>query len=236
MPVLMIGFSIQLLLSVGFVWVVVLQVVDYDSVPGMFRSVLHGVFWPDHWISSRSDSYIEPFQLFRVESIICTDMLNPLTMFATFGLSSPPLAVLIALVMMTRMTMWHWAVTRFVSTVSKAEDRSGRSDEVLAKLSKACIRIDALVIWSYLLLAGVSMMFIMFMVWDTTASVTWEGPLLASLVVVSSVLWLRYKSSRLDVHPNEEEELSTEGSIRTIELKSKPLVNPMIIQRCASDE
>ena len=139
-PVLLIGFSIQLLLTAVAVVAVELQVIPYEAVPGAVRPVVHGLLWPQYWISRALESESDespvqrPGQLLRADSIICIDLLNPLALLLTFGLSSPPLAVLITLVVVSRMTMWRWVLHRFVAA---AKEKGGRCEELLVKLSEA---------------------------------------------------------------------------------------------------
>ena len=232
-PVLLVGFSIQLLLTAVAVVAVELHVIPLEKVPNVVRPALHGVLWPQYWISRAIESSVcpvqRPSQLIAVDSIICIDMLNPLALLLTFGLSSPPLAVLIALVVASRMRMWQWEVFRFVRAVrgTAGLEGSGRSDELLGKLSAACSPTAAVLCWSFPLLAVLSMLFSVFVMWDTAAEVSWEAPLLALVLVLFTVGTLRYKASLSAYIPHTGIDLKRRkgGSLEITE--SKSTVNPL---------
>ena len=87
-----------------------------------------------------------------------------------------------------------------------------------------------------LLLAVLSMLFSVFMMWDTAADVSWEAPLLALLLVLFTAGTLRHKArlselisiSRSGLHkmmPNIRRRKEREGSVEVFEMRSTE--NPM---------
>ena len=94
------------------------------------------------------------------------------------------------------MTMWRWVVHRFVAAMKEkgaGGGLEGRCEELLVKLSEACTALEAPMLWSFPLLSTLSMLFSVFMWWDTTGEVSWEVPLLAVAVVMFAVLTLHWR-------------------------------------------
>lgn len=119
-PVLILGYSFQLLIS----WSIVgLQLqLPYESFPLSIRSSLHGLMWPEYW-AQNGDSLkdnkgtLNSDVMLKIRTILCNDVLNNWLVFMTFGLCSPPLAVAIVCCVIIKLSMWVVLVGRFTKYI-----------------------------------------------------------------------------------------------------------------------
>ena len=115
----------------------------YTSFPKPLRKVLFGIFWPDYWKENQSsasanggaddndyDAQAEPLKLLKSNRIITTDILCPLLIFCTFGISSPFLALIMLVSVSLKHHMWLLMLGRFVHTrVTAAAATAGHDSD-----------------------------------------------------------------------------------------------------------
>ena len=110
-PVYVFVYAIQLfVLIVSFV---TFSSIRYRDIPAWLRKGLPGVFWPEHEWTSQDTA---PRDLLKSTEIVSFDILNHLAVFATFGMSSPFLGVLMLLSVTLKLFMWRVVIGRFVQS------------------------------------------------------------------------------------------------------------------------
>ena len=121
-PVLIMGYSIQLLLPVAAM--AILTYVPYSLIPLVCRHMFRGILWPTQW--SQGGTELVHNKLFvnkhtdvmlQIRSILCNDVLNNWILMLTFGLCSPILAVAIVCCVLVKMTLWMILIGRFTRHV-----------------------------------------------------------------------------------------------------------------------
>ena len=217
-PVLIIGFCIQLLLPLIFFFSV-----RYDDIPIFFRAHLNGVLWPEHW--HRSDvTLIEPSELMKMSSILSRDVLHPLAVMMTFGLCSPPLACLVATVTVIRCSIWMWTMDRFVSFPTDSEEETKdritkqKCLSALSELRFPLCEVQRNAFWSIFV---ISAMFILLLYWDTLDNVEWVAPLAVTFFVIAL-----YAISKIlsNTSPSGNDEMNGEVEVKTVSL------NPLVVE------
>ena len=182
-PVLIIGFCVQLLMPI--IVIKTLRGNSFKFIPEFIRSQLNGVLWPEYWCNLTDTIPIEPFHLMKIANIMSREVFYPVAVMMTFGICSPPLAVLVAIAVMTKCGLWVWAMNHFIANVNdRSESIRQRCLSALSELQFPQHMILRRVFWITL---GFSMIFILFLYWDTTDEVSWEAAL--GLAVFVLVLW-----------------------------------------------
>ena len=137
-PVLLLGYSIQLLLS----WILVaLQMhMSYESFPSSIRSSLHGLMWPEYWrqggdtlVHNKATVSRFPTVLLQIRTIFCNDILNNWLLLMTFGLCSPILAVAIVCCLLLKMSLWVILVGRYTKCVLQVNAPFDEREDILPK-------------------------------------------------------------------------------------------------------
>lgn len=136
-PVLLLGYSIQLLLP--FVLLAIVTCVSHDSVPASIRTTLHGVIWPEYWLQgggvlahNKAVVRDNPSTMLNMSTIFCNDVFNNLLVMLTFGLCSPLLAVAVACSVMLKMSLWVLLIGRYAICVSNFDARADKINVVLS--------------------------------------------------------------------------------------------------------
>jgi hypothetical protein len=129
-PVLLLGYSIQLMLP--FIFMTSLTFVSYDSMPPSVRKMFHGIIWPEYWLQGgdvlvRNTAILnsDPSVLLEIETICCNDVLNNWLLMLTFGLCSPVLAVAIVCSVLLKMSLWMSLVGRFTRSILPGDGGGG---------------------------------------------------------------------------------------------------------------
>lgn len=124
-PVLMLGYSIQLLLTIlAFAF---LPYVPYVSMSHVVLKIFHGVICPDYWLQGGDLLVVnkalvkrDPRVLLKIQTVFCNDVLNNWLLMLTFGLFSPVLAAAIACVVVLKMFLWVFLIGRFTRCALQA--------------------------------------------------------------------------------------------------------------------
>jgi hypothetical protein len=174
-PVLIIGFSIQLML------VLIVPIMCYFcgkwfNLSAFFsRKPIIGIVWPHLWLQSNDSAASksnkqnldnDPMILLTSRSILCFDVLNNVMIFLTFGLCSPVLAAAVASVAVFKMNLLVALVGRFISVLYKDDSDitchgSGKGEIhfALLALCKLPFPLTEVVQQSFWMLAWASAMF-----------------------------------------------------------------------------
>jgi hypothetical protein len=152
-PVLIIGFSIQLLLTL-FLPFIVLQIGKLCNLTKIIirYKLVTGILWPDFWLQQRDSTTTvvagnkekdkeedlnrrnkmalesDPTILLSPETIFCFDILNNLVILFTFGLCSPVLALAVGCVTVLRMNMWVLLLGKFVCKLHPGDEMTQSAD------------------------------------------------------------------------------------------------------------
>ena len=124
-PVFLLGYSIQLVLSLLLLGSLVS--LRYDSVSPLIRKSLHGILWPEQWVrgsdarSCDSDSTV----MLNTPTIFCNDVFNNWLLMMTFGLCSPILAVAIVCSVVLKMSLWILLIGRFTKCLLDCDNALG---------------------------------------------------------------------------------------------------------------
>ena len=128
-PVLVLGYSLQLLLS--WIAVVILMQVAYDKLSPSTRTAFHGLIWPEYWrqggealIHNKVTVTLVPDALFKIRTVLCNDVLNNWLLLLTFGLCSPILAFAIVCCVLLKLALWLVLVGRFTKCVLQDSDHT----------------------------------------------------------------------------------------------------------------
>lgn len=189
-PVLLIGFCLQLLLPA--LLLLFLSTGNYGSLPLFLSSNFNGILWPEHWCGQMisSTSFMpESSQLMNTPSILCTDIVHPMAVMMTFGFCSPPLAFLAAIVGILKCSMWIGAVKHFCAIVENFECGEGdrkRLQQLVMCFTKVPFPYDEVMMRVFWIIFMYSIVFVLFLHWDTVSQVEWEGPLALSLFAILS--------------------------------------------------
>ena len=132
-PVFLLGYSIQLVLPL--IVLAVLTNVSHDSMPSSVHKVIHGIIWPEYWLSGSDDVLAvsklkalgggDSGDLLNMRPIFCNDVCNNWLLMVTFGLCSPVLAVAIVCSVLLKMSLWVMLVGRFTRCMLHDGDGGG---------------------------------------------------------------------------------------------------------------
>lgn len=204
-PVLILGFSIQLTLC--FVMPIVLTYAGsmFDLSSFVHRKVLKGIVWPQYWLAKEPMDDIhfrnllgkDPTLLLNPKTLFCFDILNNFVVLLSFGLCSPVLALAIIFVVLAKMNIWKEFVTRFVIKISG--DEVGSSNHyALVALARVEFPIRNVLKRSFWLIAMSTSAFFSFICWDIAADdVGWLQSLWIPLSIIFYPVLLRMASSFL---------------------------------------
>ena len=218
-PVLIVSFCLQLLLPVCILSILMRK--DYDSIPEVFHRALNGALWPDYWFSRKENHKIDPYQLIKVPNIICTDILNPVAVIMTFGVTSPPLACAATAMGVMKCVMWIWVINRFFSYgVERCsdEEESLQAHPSFVALSDLRFPLYIVLKSAFWMIFAISALFMLLIYWDITSRVGWDLPLAAFVFTI----FLMYVMSVMTISSKNTPEVSRE--IETVHIA----VNPMI--------
>jgi hypothetical protein len=129
-PVLIIGFSIQLVLSV-IMPVILYQAGKYLHLAGIIhRNIVNGILWPEFWIGhDNSDLAIlnktmlgkDSTIILNINNVMCFHVLNNVVLMLTFGMCSPVLAAAVTCVVVLKMNVLLLLVGRFTAVLGGRE-------------------------------------------------------------------------------------------------------------------
>lgn len=121
-PVLIIGYSIQMVLCF-LLPLLVIQIGKRINLEGIIHhKAMAGILWPEYWLQSddtglvyrnKSQVTTDPTIVFNPNSIICFVILNNLMIMLSFGLCSPILAVAVTCSLLCQMNLWTLLLGRF---------------------------------------------------------------------------------------------------------------------------
>jgi hypothetical protein len=206
-PVLIIGFSIQLILTLVLP-IACLQADKWVNIATALRhKLIPGVFCPDFWLNTSSSAALirqtvdvknDPTILVKTKSILCSDVLNNATIMLTFGLCSPVLATAVVCVVVLKMKLMEMLVARFTIMLDSAKN-AGNNVEGKAHLHVALVALGRVPFpyrevlrKSFWLLAWASAMFFALVCWDMVSDeVGWWRALWApaSALLFPVLLW-----------------------------------------------
>ena len=215
-PVLLMGYSIQLLLPAAVA--VTLTCFPRVSMPSLGHQIFHGILWPDHWIQggdefARNKAMMSSHTdlMLKVRSIFCNDVLNNWLSLLTFGLCSPVLAVAIVCCVLLKMFLWISLVGRFTRHVLLGQMESATDDSsdimssttvantnknevtcfALNSLAEVHLSLSIVLKDSFWRLAWCSALFIGLLSWDlATDEVGWLRALWVPILPLFHVLML----------------------------------------------
>ena len=223
-PVLIIGFSLQLLLP--FIFHYVVNGRRYARFPQFIRTVLNGIYWPDYFYNNVENfERVKAQDLMKMPNIICRDIVNPIAIIMTFGLCSPPLAFLAATVAAVKCHGWIWALNRFDAyTIDNENDNiSGMTDDSKAQhyskiLSDMQLPIRGVLSRTFWIILVYSFLFIIFLYWDTRSGASWEAPLGMTLFFVLLLFLTFSKWNPRDSSQLEEATLEVKNGLMTVSM------------------
>lgn len=258
-PTMIIGCGVQLLVCLAFLFVA--SRVAYPSIPTPIQTLFHGVFWPEYWygMSRKELASAQSQQMFRAPGVICFDILHPVAMLLTFGLSSPVLGVMVTVVGVVKIRVWVEAISRFCSTggATGSEDnddveatsegmrdyvgngsgevtatvlsRTASVHECVLLLSDTCISMSEIMEKAFVIILVYSLSFIVVIYWDTTGEVGWIVPLTA--VLFACLMWfVLVHYRRRDVISDNEGDVSVEGMAGGVVELANESFNPLSVR------
>jgi hypothetical protein len=214
-PVLIIGYAIQLALTV-LMPTALYQIGKVSNVKTIInRKIIKGIIWPEYW-ADESDSEVatenrtsldkDPTILLSSKSIICFDVLNNIMIMLTFGLCSPLLAAARTVVVVCKMHMWMMLLGRFTAQLHDSKSitdidtgtgadtgRSGELHFAVMALARVPFPVTKAMQQCFWLVAGISSVFVAMVAWDIAGDdVGWERSAWIPVVGVSypMLLWL----------------------------------------------
>jgi hypothetical protein len=205
-PVLIIGFSIQLVLCF-LVPSIMFQAGRFCNIAELIhRKLIYGILWPDFWAAGEKDSELacrnkasleqDPTIIINTRSILCFNVLNNLVTMLTFGLCSPFLAAAVACAAVSQISMLLLLVGRFtvVLTSSRSSDSSCESLHFsLSALGNIWFPVTEVLRQSFWLIVWISAVFMSLMCWDIAGDeVGWAESVWIPAVAVgySVLLWM----------------------------------------------
>lgn len=183
-----------------------LKKIRYESIHPTIRQLLHGLLWPEHWLEHMRQkaregkpASVPPSALLRSPGIVCDDVLVPLAMLYSFALCSPPLAVIISALVVTKLSIWAFAIQQFCGMLSgefkeSAGGRIGPSG-LVSVLSNACIPLVEVLGSAFESILLYSLVFVLFVYWDAASGISWEIAVALMLYAVLLVGIKRVKMS-----------------------------------------
>jgi hypothetical protein len=170
-PVLLIGFSIQLVLSFVLPFILC-QLGKWWHV----TDVIHGILWPEFWscdddadLATRNRGRLEkkPTILLSSNVILCFDVLNNLMIMLTFGLCSPILAVAVTCTVVSKMGVLLYLVGRYTTHLKDSHCADGSSIHFgVVALGKVQFLLMEVLQRSFWLIAWTSALFFAMVCWD----------------------------------------------------------------------
>ena len=183
-PVLIIGFCLQLLLPM----LVLTFIKDkhFYAIPEFIRFKLNGLFWPNYWYTmSSSDTMVEPSYLMKTSTIMCRDLLYPLAAIMTFGVCSPSLAFMAAITGVAKCGLWAWAANNFGTIIKEKRDSSSadltKETQLITAFSKVEFPLEVVMKNVFWIILVYSVMFLVLIYADTMGEFGWEIPLTVAL-------------------------------------------------------
>ena len=221
-----------------FALLVLKKHINLDYLHPLIGQWLRELFWIEYWYdkqqskgargaSDREKGLVEPSRLLRTSGSICDDMLSPLAMLLSFGICSPPLALIICVMSMAKLSMWIFAIKNFcshcvVSILDTKERRSSiiRPDEeagtLLSALSTACIPLHGILRSAFVSILVYSGLFVIFLYWDTTSGMSWEVCVAVALFSAPLVALARWYPVRVKSSSSRKNDRASESADETI--------------------
>ena len=218
-PVLIIGFCLQLILPLCFLKT--LNDTRFRAIPPFLRSNLCGIFCPDYWCHTGDTNNIDSNSLMKIPTIIVRDLVNPIAVILTFGLCSPALACIAGIVGVVKCGIWVWAMHNFSAfTIAFGNSGKGeaRSRVLLSALSKMQFPLCEVLKKTFWLIFTCSMTFIVLIYWDTTGKIGWEAPCAVGTLALALSFMRFYAKGALSVQKSD-----TDKNVEVIAISVNPL-------------
>ena len=237
-PVYVFMYAIQFVVTLFLA--TMLTLVRYNSIPHWMRKVLPGVFWPYHdW---DHDNNISPRDMLKTTQIISFDILNHLTIFITFGIACPYLALILLVAVTLKLSMWRLIISRFVyerATMEKecVNKNSSEGKNIVLCLSSACEPISDLMEDNLRPIISSSALFYAVLCWDVVGDEVglryslWAPVSVLALPAIVWVIFLfrQWRAAKLeDDCVKKEDELDSSANSGQANI-SRPSVNPLHI-------
>jgi hypothetical protein len=234
-PVLIIGFSIQLILC--FIMPGVLfQVGKLLSLANIIhRKITKGVLlpnilWPKFWSNCDDSDLASPYKdilekdptiILNSPRFLCFNVLNNVVIMLTFGLCSPILAVAVTCVVVSKSNVLMLLVGRFTAVLSSEDSKSMHF--ALVALTKLPFPLNEVLQQSFWLIVWTSALFVLLVCWDLASDdVGWVASLWIPIAVICYPLSLwtaafyvrhrHYPLNGLNVAANRDVELAAASS------------------------
>jgi hypothetical protein len=235
-PVLIIGYSIQISLCFILPFLLVQAGAFFDMTKIIKWKLAKGIIWPGFWLGvdaeagqvdqRRRSLARDPTIILSPKSILCFDILNNLIVLLTFGLFSPILAFAVMCAVATKMNLWVLLLGRFTSVLASQEDtRDKVAHFALVVLAELQLPVGAVFKRSFWLIAWCSGVFVALLCWDIAADdVGWARATWVPVTTLSYavLLWgvsmiMKYRSQPRE-HPCMEETVTSNSAMDMIEL------------------
>ena len=230
-PVLIIGFSIQLMLC--FIMPAILfQAGKWLNLADIIHfKLVQGILWPKFWINCDHDTDLasrqedmlknDPTILLNSKIFLCFDVLNNVVIMLTFGLCSPILAVAVTCVVVSKINVLMLLVGRFAAVLSSEDNKSMHF--ALVALTKLPFPLNEVLQQSFWLIVWTSALFVLLVCWDLASDdVGWVASLWIPIAVICYPLSLwtaafyvrhrHYPLNGLNVAANRDVELAAASS------------------------
>ena len=199
-PVLIISLCLQLLITLCAIAFVTDN--QYASLPAPIRFRLNGIFWPSYWYGDHGKKVdVHSRHLFKDAAFICKDVAYPLAYLLTFGLCSPPLAILTAVVGAFKCKAYVWALCLFGSRAYESEKHVNdmvQYPSFVSALNSISFPLSRVATRAFWIIIAYSSLFWTFFYWDTVAGVEWEAPVavIAFVLLLMSVSYFLKRKDR----------------------------------------
>lgn len=228
LPVLILGFSIQLVLCF-LLPVLLFQAGNFIHLEDIIHHrIVGGILWPEYWLKSdESDLFLvnrnkacvkDPRTVFNPTSTLCFVILNDLMVMLSFGLCSPILAAAVTCSLVLQMCSRILLVGRFTSILTKNDahlkdtGHRKKSNDVhfaLVALGKVQFPVREVFQRSFWMIGWCSGLFCALVCWDIAADdVGWSN---ASWIPITTLcypiilwgmlkVWKNYQKGPLQGH------------------------------------
>lgn len=198
-PVLILGFSIQLVLCFCLPAVLTYFENSLDIQRFIQYRLLKGVLFPDFWLDTGDDPLTkskkelalkDPSIILNPKTILCFGILNGLMVMLSFGLCSPILTMALACAVVLQMYMWTLLMGRFCSVLA---DCNRSMNFALVALAEVQLPLRDVFQQSFWLIAWCTASFCALLCWDIAAdSVGWVESIWVPITTLCYpiVLWV----------------------------------------------
>jgi hypothetical protein len=194
-PVLILGYSIQIVLSVA-------MPVLLSPLGAWLATTFHGILWPEYWlrdgdgdaaVASRNRVYLakNPTIILRPEDVLCFNILNNLLIMLTFGLCSPVLAVAVTCAVVSKMSVLMFLVGRFSKVLRGGDDEDGSVHYALVALASVRFPLLEVLQQSFWVIVWTSALFVAMVCWDIAGDdVGWAASIWLPVTVICYPMFL----------------------------------------------